>query len=104
MLEAEAAGLPLVADPVMVAQSGDPLLEERAVETLKRRLVPLAAVLTPNAPEAERLTGRPVADLDGMKAAADDLLALGATAALGLAASTWIAGPEAWPPVWLPLG
>ena len=82
VIEAEAAGAPLVADPVMVAQSGDPLLEERAVETLKRRLVPLAAVLTPNAPEAERLTGRRVADLDGMKAAAEDLLALGAEAVL----------------------
>jgi len=78
----EARGIPLVADPVMVAQSGDRLLEARAVAALKTHLVPRARVLTPNAPEAETLTGRPVADLDGMRAAAEALLALGAEAVL----------------------
>jgi hydroxymethylpyrimidine/phosphomethylpyrimidine kinase len=82
VLSEEARDIPLVADPVMVAQSGDRLLEARAVEALKANLVPRADVLTPNAPEAETLTGRPVTDLDGMRAAAEALLALGARAVL----------------------
>jgi len=82
VLDGEARGIPLVVDPVMVAQSGDRLLECRAVAALKAHLVPLAGVLTPNAPEAEALTGRPVADLDGMRATAEALLALGAGAVL----------------------
>ncbi len=66
LIEAAAARLaaqpaiPKVVDPVMVATSGARLLEDRAVETLKRRLVPLATLLTPNRPEAEVLTGRSV--------------------------------------------
>jgi len=48
---------PLVVDPVMVATSGDPLLDDAAVATLVARLFPLAAVVTPNLPEAERLCG-----------------------------------------------
>ena len=47
----------LVVDPVMVAKSGDRLLTEPAVEAIRRSLLPLAAVLTPNRPEAERLLG-----------------------------------------------
>ena len=47
----------IVVDPVMVATSGDRLISEDALETLKRRLLPLAAVLTPNIPEAEILAG-----------------------------------------------
>ena len=47
----------LVVDPVMVATSGDRLISEDALDTLKRRLLPLAAVLTPNIPEAEILSG-----------------------------------------------
>jgi len=82
VLSGEARGIPLVADPVMVAQSGDRLLEAAAVEAIKSELVPRASVLTPNAPEAAALTGRPVDDLDGMRAAADALLALGAQAVL----------------------
>ncbi len=77
-----AAGLPLVADPVMVAQSGATLLEADAVAALTRDLVPLAALLTPNAPEAERLTGLTVNDLEGQKRAAERLLSLGARAVL----------------------
>ena len=82
VLMAQAAGLPVVVDPVMVAQSGDPLLQPGAAQSLKRRLVPLAAVLTPNAPEAEALTGRTITGLDDMKSAAGDLLALGPRAVL----------------------
>lgn len=82
VLNGEARDIPLVADPVMVAQSGDRLLESRAVEALKAHLVPRADLLTPNAPEAEALAGRPVEDLDGMRAAAEALMALGARAVL----------------------
>lgn len=77
-----APGVPLVADPVMVAQSGASLLQPDAVEALTRNLVPLASLLTPNAPEAERLCGLPVADLAGQQRAAEALLRQGAKAVL----------------------
>ena len=67
----------LVVDPVMVAKGGARLLREEAVDALRRRLLPLAAVLTPNLPEAEVLLGRPVASLAERELAARDLLALG---------------------------
>ncbi|HUY57703.1 MAG TPA: bifunctional hydroxymethylpyrimidine kinase/phosphomethylpyrimidine kinase [Candidatus Micrarchaeaceae archaeon] len=51
---------PLVVDPVMVAKSGDRLLEEGAVGIMRRRLLPLALVVTPNWPEAAVLSGLPV--------------------------------------------
>ena len=51
--------VPLVVDPVMVASSGAKLLRDDAVETLVRRLFPLATVVTPNLPEAEALAGTP---------------------------------------------
>lgn len=54
--------LPIVLDPVMVATSGDPLLESDAEALLRDRLVPLADVLTPNLPEAGRLLDQPVAE------------------------------------------
>lgn len=76
------AGVPLVADPVMVAQSGDPLLEAGAVETLTQRLLPRAALVTPNLPEAEALLGRSIEDVAAMQAAARDLLDLGPEAVL----------------------
>ncbi len=78
----EVAAIPLVVDPVMVAQSGDPLLGEGAEATLVERLVPKASVLTPNLPEAERLLGRIIADVDAMAVAAADLLETGARAVL----------------------
>lgn len=57
---------PLVIDPVMVATSGDPLLQEDAVAAYERDLFPLAALLTPNLGEAARLTGRSITDLEMM--------------------------------------
>ena len=60
----------MVVDPVMVATSGDRLISEDALETLKERLLPLATVLTPNIPEAEILSGVSIADTAGMEAAA----------------------------------
>jgi hydroxymethylpyrimidine/phosphomethylpyrimidine kinase len=73
---------PAVIDPVMIAKGGAPLLEDRAVEAVKALMIPRAALLTPNAPEAEALTGLAVADLDGQRRAGEALLALGARAVL----------------------
>ena len=56
----------VVIDPVMVATSGHRLLEEDAVETLRKRIVPLADLLTPNRPEAELLAGMSIAGEEDM--------------------------------------
>ncbi len=79
----QAAGIDnIVLDPVMVAQSGDPLVREDAVEAIKTRLMPLATVVTPNIPEAAVLTGRPAtADL-AMRPAARALAQCGSRAVL----------------------
>jgi hydroxymethylpyrimidine/phosphomethylpyrimidine kinase len=74
--------IPLVVDPVMVAKGGAALLADDAVEAVKRTLLPLAALVTPNAPEAERLTGLAVRDVDGQIAAGRALIEAGAAAAL----------------------
>jgi len=72
---------PLVADPVMVATSGDMLLEPAAVEAVRSELVPLADVLTPNLAEAARLLDRAVATTEAeMEAQAHALLELGCKA------------------------
>ncbi len=67
----------IVLDPVMVAQSGDKLLQDDAVEALKTHLVPLAEVLTPNIPEASVLLGRKISRLGEMPGAATELARLG---------------------------
>jgi hydroxymethylpyrimidine/phosphomethylpyrimidine kinase len=82
VLEERAAAVPLVLDPVMVAKGGAPLIQPDAIDALKRRLIPRAAVLTPNLPEAEILCGRPIADLAAMRAAATSLMGLGCSAVL----------------------
>jgi hydroxymethylpyrimidine/phosphomethylpyrimidine kinase len=66
----------------MVAKGGASLLDAAAVDVLKHRLLPRAAVLTPNLPEAEVLLGRSIASLDDMRAAALDLLKFGPRAVL----------------------
>jgi hydroxymethylpyrimidine/phosphomethylpyrimidine kinase len=71
-----------VLDPVMVATSGDRLLETDAEQTLARTLVPLATVVTPNLPEAGLLVGTDVGTVDEMEAAGRIFLERGATAAL----------------------
>lgn len=81
-LSARAPGVPLVADPVMVAKGGHALLAPDAVATLKARLLPLAALVTPNLPEAEVLAGFPVTDEASMREAAKAILALGVPAVL----------------------
>lgn len=72
----------LVVDPVMVAKGGARLLRDDAIDSLRRRLLPLAAVITPNLPEAEVLLGRPVQTLAERRDAARDLVALGARVAV----------------------
>ena len=67
----------LVVDPVMVAKSGDTLLQTAARDALVREMLPLAYVLTPNIPEAEALTGLRVANLEDMQEAARALHAKG---------------------------
>ncbi len=81
-LERCAPTVPLVVDPVMIAKGGAALLAEDAVEVLKRRLVARAAIVTPNAPEAEKLSGRPVTNRAEMRDAAQAILALGPKAVL----------------------
>ncbi|WP_431285961.1 bifunctional hydroxymethylpyrimidine kinase/phosphomethylpyrimidine kinase [Humitalea sp. 24SJ18S-53] len=81
-LDSDARNTPLVVDPVMVAKGGHPLLATEAVATLKRRLLPLATIITPNIPEAEALAGMAIPDLSAMHAAARALLALGVPAVL----------------------
>jgi len=71
--------VPLVLDPVMVAKGGASLLQNDAVLALKQRLLSLAALITPNLPEAEALLGQAV---DDPEAAALELRALGAEAVL----------------------
>ncbi len=63
----------LVVDPVMVSTSGSRLISEDAIETLKKELLPLAAVITPNIPEAEVLSGREVRTKEDMEAVAKEI-------------------------------
>jgi len=72
----------VVLDPVMVATSGAKLLADDALDALRRRLLPLATVLTPNIPEAELLVGHAIADEDAAEAALVELLAMEARAVL----------------------
>ena len=84
VIEAVAAGLErhgahnVVIDPVMVAKSGDNLLQSDAVDSLRDRLLPMALVVTPNLPEAGVLLGEaPARDEAAMEAACQRLLGLG---------------------------
>lgn len=76
------ANVPRVIDPVMVATSGDRLLSADAVDVLRTLMVPGAALLTPNAPEAEILSGKAVESVDGQRRAAERLMEVGAKAVL----------------------
>lgn len=75
-------GPPLVLDPVMIAKGGASLLEEEAIAAVRSVLLPRAAVVTPNAPEAARLTGLAVESEAAQRRAGERLLELGAAAAL----------------------
>ncbi|WP_296598454.1 bifunctional hydroxymethylpyrimidine kinase/phosphomethylpyrimidine kinase [Phenylobacterium sp.] len=76
------ADVPAVVDPVMVAKGGASLLAAEAVAVVREQLIPRAALLTPNAPEAEALTGLAVATTDDLRRAGEALLAAGAGAVL----------------------
>ena len=69
--------VPLVVDPVMVSKHGAPLLAADAVAVLVSKLLPLATLVTPNLPEAARLAGFEVHDLESMERAARAIAALG---------------------------
>ncbi|MFD1174645.1 bifunctional hydroxymethylpyrimidine kinase/phosphomethylpyrimidine kinase [Oceanobacillus picturae] len=72
-----------VMDPVMVATSGDPLIVEEARHFLKKELLPLTTIVTPNLPETEFITGRQIESTEDMKEAAAYIVdELGAGAAL----------------------
>jgi hydroxymethylpyrimidine/phosphomethylpyrimidine kinase len=68
----------LVVDPVMVAKSGDLLLREEAIETLRSRLIPLATIVTPNLPEAKQLTGVQGGGTKDIEEAARRIVGMGA--------------------------
>ncbi len=72
----------LVVDPVMLSKHGDPLLAKGDVDALQRRLLPRAALITPNLHEAAKLLGRPVESEDQMRDAARSVRDLGAAAVL----------------------
>jgi hydroxymethylpyrimidine/phosphomethylpyrimidine kinase len=78
----DAAMVPAVVDPVMVAKGGARLLADDAVKYVRTLLIPRAALLTPNAPEAEALTGLSVQSADDLRRAGEALLAMGAGAVL----------------------
>ena len=68
-LREQGRAIPLIVDPVMIATSGDPLLQPDAVELYERELFPLATVITPNLDEAQALCGWKIVDVAGMKKA-----------------------------------
>jgi hydroxymethylpyrimidine/phosphomethylpyrimidine kinase len=74
--------IPMVVDPVMVAKGGASLLAEQAMIALKTRLIPQASLLTPNVPEAEKLTGLSIKNAQDMERAAQKLFELGPKAVL----------------------
>lgn len=72
----------IVLDPVMVATSGDPLLEEEAVAILREALIPRSRIITPNIPEAEILLGQRIYSQDELPDAAAELSLLGTSVML----------------------
>jgi len=72
----------IVLDPVMVAQSGDKLMRDEAIEALRQHLIPLAEILTPNLPETSVLLGREIRTAEEISRAAVELAGLGCAAVL----------------------
>jgi hydroxymethylpyrimidine/phosphomethylpyrimidine kinase len=79
---AERFAFPLVVDPVMISKHGLPLLDDNAVEALRERLLPHAALVTPNIPEAEALAGLKIAAREDAAEAARRIAELGPKAVL----------------------
>lgn len=82
VLEKRAPNVPLIVDPVMIAKGGASLLDGSALFALRRRLIPRAALVTPNAPEAAAIAQVPIECAEDMSAAADAILNLGPSAVL----------------------
>ncbi len=82
IIRGEAFSGAVVIDPVMVATSGDKLLDHAAVSLIKSELIPLATLVTPNLPEAQVLTGMPLETDDDMREAGQKILDMGAGAVL----------------------
>jgi hydroxymethylpyrimidine kinase/phosphomethylpyrimidine kinase len=80
--ETQLSNAPLVVDPVVRSTSGYDLIDDDALDALKRELLPLARVVTPNVPEAERITGLKIVDGEGMLRAAAAMREMGARAVL----------------------
>ena len=72
----------IVVDPVMYATDGSPLMQESAIDTFIGEIIPLATMLTPNIPEAERIVGKKITTVDDIKEAAAQIKKLGAKAVL----------------------
>jgi len=81
-LDSLARTQPRIVDPVMVATSGDRLIDEKAVGAIVSLLLPTAALITPNSIEAEILSGKSVDGINGQRRAADALLERGAKGGL----------------------
>lgn len=93
----------VVVDPVMYAKNGCPLMEASAIRTLIRNVIPLADVLTPNIPEAERITESAICSVADMEEAAKTICAMGSRAvvvkgghAVGNAVDVLFDGKELW--------
>jgi hydroxymethylpyrimidine/phosphomethylpyrimidine kinase len=82
VLEAKAPGVQLVVDPVMLAKDGAELMDQMAIQHLKRRLFPLATMITPNVPEAVALSGMAITDEASMRHVAEALRTFGVPAVL----------------------
>ena len=82
VLAKHARNIPIVLDPVMISTSGKPLLAQSAVDPLVRKLFPLAALVTPNIPEAKKLAAMRGTRSEDAVRAARKLIAMGAKAAL----------------------
>lgn len=81
-IEVCAPGVPLILDPVMISTSGFALIDDAAVDSLIAELMPKALIVTPNLPEAKRLTGIDASTAAGARDAAKKLMDMGAKAAL----------------------
>jgi hydroxymethylpyrimidine/phosphomethylpyrimidine kinase len=82
-LLSEVPGIAVVVDPVMVATSGDVLLAPEAIDVVRRMLIPCAALITPNVPEAAKLLDRPEAESEAdMQAQAEAMMKFGCGAVL----------------------
>lgn len=88
----------LVVDPVMVSRTGAVLIDDAAIATLRDRVIPHAAIVTPNRYEAELLSGLEITDLDTMQRAAQMIHTLGAQAVLVKGGA--MAGAECGVDIW----